>query len=115
MTRMRQLLAADGDVVVSGTVDNQGRFYRRFDHVVLLSAPLPVLLERVRRRRTNPYGRTPEQRAEIERHVRSVVPLLRRGATCELDTRRPLAEVVDTIERLLRQPAEELLGDRHRD
>ena len=57
--RMHQLLAANPDVVVSGTVENQGRFYDRFEHVVLLSAPLPVLVERVSRRTTNPYGKTP--------------------------------------------------------
>ncbi|WP_051572003.1 AAA family ATPase [Cryptosporangium arvum] len=112
--RMERLLAANDDVVVSGTVDNQGRFYDRFDHVVLLSAPLPVLLDRVRRRRANPYGRTAAQRAEIAGYVSTVEPLLRRGATRELDTRRPLADVVGEIERLL-QPTEELLRDRHRD
>jgi dephospho-CoA kinase len=32
---------------VSGTVSNQGRFYDRFDAVVLLSAPPEVLLERI--------------------------------------------------------------------
>ena len=38
--RMDALLAEHPDVVVSGTVSNQGRFYDRFEHVVLLSAPL---------------------------------------------------------------------------
>lgn len=42
--RMDRLLATHPHVVVSGTVDNQGRFYDRFEHVVLLSAPLHVLL-----------------------------------------------------------------------
>ena len=56
--RMAALLAAAPDVVVSGTVSNQGRFYDRFEHVVLLSAPVDVLLERVRRRTNNPYGTT---------------------------------------------------------
>ncbi|TQS41360.1 AAA family ATPase [Cryptosporangium phraense] len=98
--RMARLLAEHADVVVSGAVDNQGRFYDRFEHVVLLSAPVSVLLERVRRRSTNPYGRTPEQRAEIEGYVRSVEPLLRRRATLELDSRRPLIELVAAVERL---------------
>src|SRR5690348_16281340 len=54
--RMAALLAEPGDVFVSGTVDNQGRFYDRFDHVVLLSAPLNVLLDRVASRPNNPHG-----------------------------------------------------------
>jgi len=54
--RMEWLLASESDVVVSGTVESQGRFYDRFEYVVLLSAPLDVLLERVSRRTNNPYG-----------------------------------------------------------
>lgn len=47
----------DGSVptlVVSGTAENQGRFYDRFDHVVLLSAPVDVLIERGCSRTHNP-------------------------------------------------------------
>ncbi len=38
---------SDGALFVVGTVANQGTFYPRFDAVVLLSAPLDVILERV--------------------------------------------------------------------
>lgn len=99
--RMDRLLATHLDVVVSGTVDNQGRFYDRFDHVVLLSAPLHVLIERVSTRTNNPYGTTSAQRAEIARYVEEVEPLLRRGAGRELDGRRPVAELADVLEDLL--------------
>jgi len=99
--RMDRLLATHPEVVVSGTVDNQGRFYDRFEHVVLLSAPLHVLLERVRTRQNNPYGKTIEQQAEVARHQNEVEPLLRRGAGLELDARRPVAELADVLEELL--------------
>ncbi|QIK68343.1 AAA family ATPase [Nocardioides sp. HDW12B] len=98
--RMQRLLASNHDVVVSGTVENQGRFYDRFEHIVLLSAPLPVLVERVSRRTNNPYGKTPEQRAEIARYVDTLEPLLRRGAL-ELDGQRPPSELADVIEDLV--------------
>jgi len=98
--RMAELLAEHADVVVSGTVDNQGRFYDRFDSVVLLSAPLAVLLERVTARTDNPYGATAEQRAEIALYVRTIEPLLRRGASVELDGRCPVSELADVVERL---------------
>jgi shikimate kinase len=101
--RMHQLLASKPDVVVSGTVANQGLFYDHFEHVVLLSAPLHVLLERVSMRRNNSYGRTPDQRAEITRYVETVEPLLRRGATLELDGRRPATDLADVIEDLMRR------------
>lgn len=99
--RMAALLAARREVVVSGTVANQGRFYDRFDHVVLLSAPLSVLLDRVAQRSSNPYGKTAAQQAEIERYVGEVEPLLRRGATVELDGRHPIGELAEIVERLL--------------
>ncbi|MEV5447780.1 ATP-binding protein, partial [Streptomyces sp. NPDC052644] len=83
-------------------VENQVRFYHRCNHVVLLSAPWEGLLHRVTRR-TNPYGRTPEQQAEIAHYVRTVEPLLRRGATIEIDGRRSVSELADTIEVLVRE------------
>jgi shikimate kinase len=98
--RMARLLCSHADVVVSGTVSNQGRFYDRFEHVVLLSAPLEVLLGRVAARTTNPYGHTEAERAEIAHNLHVVEPLLRRGATVELDARRPTTDLADVIERL---------------
>jgi shikimate kinase len=101
--RMTALLATEGPggLVVSGTVANQGRFYDRFDEVVLLSAPLEVLLERVTTRTTNPYGSTAAQRAEIASYVATVEPLLRAGCTLELDGRRPVTELADRVVALL--------------
>jgi broad-specificity NMP kinase len=98
--RIAALLAepADGTLFVSGCVANQGRFYPRFDAIVLLSVPEPVLLERVASRRTNDFGKTDAERARILDDLRAVEPLLRRGATAEIDTRRPVAEVADALE-----------------
>ena len=101
--RMHQLLASSPEVIVSGTVENQGRFYHSFEHVVLLSAPVQVLLERVSKRQHNPYGKTAEQQAEIAQYVATVEPLLRQGANLELDGRRPITELADTIGNLLIQ------------
>lgn len=98
--RMSELLDRHDDVVVSGTVENQGRFYDRFEHVVLLSAPIEVLIERVSTRTNNPYGRSADQQAQIRQYVLDVEPLLRRGATVELDGRRPVEELADVIEAL---------------
>jgi len=99
--RMDRLLARHSDVIVSGTVENQGRFYDRFEHVVLLSAPLDVLFERVSSRTNNPYCATSEQRAEIAGYVQIVEPLLQRGATLQLDGQRSISELADVIERLV--------------
>ncbi len=85
---------------MSGTVSNQGRFYPRFDAVVLLSAPAEVLLRRIETRTTNSYGKSLEQRELILRLQAEVEPLLRRGATHEIDATMPLAKVVRELARL---------------
>ncbi len=99
--RMARLLDDHPDVVVAGTVENQGRFYDRFEHVVLLAAPLDVLLERVADRTNNPYGKTDAQRAEIAHYSATVEPFLRRGATMTLDGRRPVESLADELERAI--------------
>lgn len=101
---MGALLGESTEVVVSGTVENQGEFYDRFDHVVLLSAPIAVLLDRVRRRTTNPYGSTAAHQEEITSNQASVEPRLRATATVEIDATQPLEYVVDRVEELLRCP-----------
>jgi adenylate kinase family enzyme len=98
--RIDALLAAHetGALFISGCVPNQGRFYPRFDAIVLLSAPADVILERVVSRRTNDYGKTAAERALILDDLVTVEPLLRAGATAEIDTRRPIHEVVGALE-----------------
>ena len=79
---------------VSGTVSNQGRFYPRFDAVVLLSAPADVLLRRIESRTTNDFGKSDEERERIIRDIAQVEPLLRATATHEVDATQPVAAVV---------------------
>src|SRR3954453_18460101 len=94
-----KLLAnSDGPTLyVSGTVSNQGRFYPQFDAVVLLSAPAEVLLRRIERRTTNPYGKTRDDRESILRHLAEVAPLLRATCTHELDATQPVDTVVGRL------------------
>lgn len=100
--RIAALLDECGDDVLflSGTVSNQGRFYPRFDAVVLLTAPAEVILERVAGRESNPFGKSAAERKRILGDLAAVEPLLRAGATAEIDTRAPLDEVVDALERV---------------
>jgi dephospho-CoA kinase len=82
---------------VSGTVSNQGRFYPRFDAVVLLSAPADVLLRRIETRTTNDYGKSGEDRDLILRHLAEVEPLLRATCTHEVDATQPVDVVVEQL------------------
>lgn len=97
--RIRRLLSTnDADVLfVSGCASNQGKFQTQFDHVVLLSAPSQLIVERLATRTNNPYGKCPEELAQILQYVQSVEPLLRRSASLEVDTSAPVAQVLDTI------------------
>jgi shikimate kinase len=100
--RMAELLAADGGprCTCLGTVSNRGRFYDRFDAVVLLSAPASVLLSRIESRTTNPYGKTAEQRELVLRDLAEAEPLLRRTCTHEIDATQPLADVITQLAEL---------------
>jgi dephospho-CoA kinase len=96
--RIAQLLSEEGPTLyVSGTVSTQGRFYDRFDAVVLLSAPENVLLHRLATRATNDYGKSPVQRKLILEHLREIEPLIRATCTHEIDATQPVADVVEQL------------------
>jgi dephospho-CoA kinase len=104
--RMAELLDSDDDrsLFVAGGASNLSKFSDRFDAVVLLSAPADVILERVARRTTNPYGQTPRERAEILADLAEIEPLLRKDCTHELDATRPLADIVADLAAIASQP-----------
>jgi broad-specificity NMP kinase len=94
--RIAKLLARprEATLFVSGTVSNQGRFYRQFDAIVLLSAPADVLLRRIESRTSNAYGKTADERDLILGHLAEVEPLLRATCTHEIDATQPVEDVV---------------------
>jgi shikimate kinase len=94
----RLLATEDADVLfVAGCEENQERFLPRFDHVVLLSAPVQTLLHRIATRTDNPYGKSPEERRRFLEDVEAVEPLLREIATAEIRTGALLGEVVTAV------------------
>jgi shikimate kinase len=103
--RVQEFLAQDaGDALfVSGCATNQVTFYPQFDAIVLLSAPASVLVERLATRMNNPYGKHPDELAEVLGYLETVEPLLRRRATHEIDTSAPFEEVLATVLGLVTQ------------
>lgn len=101
---MQALLSTeDADMLfVSGCAANMGKFLPQFDHIVLLSAPADVLVERLRTRTSNTYGKDPDEVARTLELVETVEPLLRRVADNEIDSSAPLADVVTALLRLAR-------------
>lgn len=82
---------------VQGTTRNQVGFYSRFNDVVLLSAPVEVLVERLRTRTGNRYGKDPAELAETLEYIETVQPLLRAAATLEVVTTVPVSRVADIV------------------
>jgi shikimate kinase len=105
--RIRALLAEeDADLLfLGGCSPNQGMFYPQLDHVILLSAPAPVIVERLTTRTNNPYGRRPEEVARTLALLETVEPLLRRGATHEIVTTIPVEEGVARVLRIVDEDA----------
>ncbi len=102
--RVRALLDTPRDTAlfVQGCVPNQGRFCPDFAQVVLLTAPLDVMRARILERPDNPFGKSDAQWAQIVADTAEVVPLLRPGATLELETSHlSVAEVTDRLAALV--------------
>jgi broad-specificity NMP kinase len=97
--RIRLLLDEEGagPLFVSACVSNQGKFYDRFDEVILLSAPESITVQRLANRTDNPYGKRPDEIADVLRHKATVEPMLRKAASAEIDTTIPLATVVSRV------------------
>lgn len=89
-----------GYLFVAGCKTNQGKFYRYFDHIVLLSAPAEVLLARIRARHNNPYGKRSEEQTLILHYLAEIEPRLRATATMEIDASAPISCVVQQLEAL---------------
>ena len=97
---------------VQGTVSNQGRFYQRFDAVVLLTAPTDVVLDRLERRTNNSFGKTADQRLQILADIAEVEPILRQAATHEINTTATLLDVVDNLVGIARASGEAVPGEK---
>jgi shikimate kinase len=102
------LSTEDTDVLfVGGCAENMGQFLTQFDHIVLLRAPADVLVERLRTRTTNAYGKQPDEVTRVLGQMDTVEPLLQRAAGYEIDTSAPLDEVVTTVLHLVHPPGQQ--------
>ena len=95
------LAGSDAPHVVAGCASNQGTFYDRFGAVVLLSAPVGLLRERLRTRDTNGFGKAAYELERILHDVAEVEPVLRATSTSEIVTTLPPDRVADAVEAML--------------
>jgi dephospho-CoA kinase len=89
--------AGSAALFISGCAENQVRFYPQLTDIILLSAPRDVILQRLGTRSNNPYGKKNSEREQVLKNLREIEPLLRRGATCEIETSVPLEQVVAKV------------------
>ena len=99
---MAALLGSEPDVVVSGTVDNQGPVLRPVRPPRAPERSAGRALGATAAPGDQPYGQSAEQRAEVAGYLRTVEPLLKDGATLELDGQRPPDELANAVEELMR-------------
>jgi shikimate kinase len=94
---IRSLFDRYGDRLVffAGCSDEQAVF--DFDYKVLLTAPVEVILDRLRLRTTNPFGKTHAERDRVVADMEWVLPLLRASADLVIETTQPTNEVADTV------------------
>jgi len=87
--------SADDPLFFAGCSEEQAQF--DWDLRILLTAPEAVILERLRTRATNEFGKSAGERERVLKDVREVEPLLRRSADVVIETTEPLARVVDEL------------------
>jgi broad-specificity NMP kinase len=97
--RVRDLLEeSKGDLLfVSGCAENQVQFHPQFAAIILLSAPVDVVVDRLNTRTTNDFGKDPDELANVIHYIDTFEPRLRRVASHEIVTISPLHEVVDAV------------------
>lgn len=100
--RVRALLSKPGDgmLFISGCAENMEQLFPLIDAVILLSAPVATIMERLATRSTG-YGRVAEERRKVTHLISTIEPLLRTSADYEIDTRRPIHATVDEILRIV--------------
>jgi hypothetical protein len=90
-----ELLARESDLFFAGCSEEQRVL--PFDYRVLLTAPTPVLVRRLRTRTGNAYGRDGAELSQVLADLAAVEPLLRRSADLVLATTGAPPRVADVL------------------
>ncbi|HEY8968688.1 MAG TPA: AAA family ATPase [Puia sp.] len=97
--RIRELLAMQEDelLFVSGCASNMSKFYSNFASIILLTAPEPVIIQRLASRQAGTYGHSPQEMARVLRLKQTIEPMLRRAADLEIDTSTSVQSTIALI------------------
>ncbi|MBN9233644.1 MULTISPECIES: shikimate kinase [Phyllobacteriaceae] len=99
LDKVRALLSEprEGMLFISGCAENMGELFPLIDTVILLSAPIDTIMQRVSARMSSGYGGVAEERRKIAELIELIEPLLRESADHEIDSSGPLQATVDRI------------------
>lgn len=102
--RVRALLSKPGDetLFIGGCAENMKALFPWIDIIILLSAPVGTIMERLRERSCAGYGRTEGERRNVAGLIATIEPLLRQSADYEIDTRKPLSATVAEVLRVMK-------------
>ena len=93
-----QALLAGGEddlLFFAGCSEEQALF--DFDLKVLLTAPGPMIIERLQTRRSNSYGKNAGELKRVFADLQQVEPILRNTADLIVDTTMPVSDVADLV------------------
>ena len=82
---------------VSGSAENMGGLLHLINDIVLLSAPVATVMERLAARPAGDYGSSADDRRKVRDLISTVEPRLRGIASYEIDTRGSITSTVDAI------------------
>jgi dephospho-CoA kinase len=97
--RVRALLSKpiDGPLFIGGCAENMAQFFPLIDTVILLSVPIATIMERLMARSAGSYGHIAAERRKVADLISTIEPLLRKSADYEVDTGRSIDATVDEI------------------
>ena len=97
--RVRSLLSesAGRTLFVSGCAENMAQVFPLIDCVILLSAPVETVMERLRARSLGSYGSTADEQRRVRDLIATVEPLLRDAAHYEISSCGAVQATVDEV------------------
>jgi shikimate kinase len=100
--RVRALLSQQerGLLFVSGCAENMRRLFPLIDTIILLSAPVATIMERLKSRSSDAYGSSDVERQKVGELIAAIEPLLRQSADHEIDSSGPIGCTVDEVLRV---------------
>ncbi|HEV2504705.1 MAG TPA: AAA family ATPase [Mesorhizobium sp.] len=99
LEKVRTLLCEPREetLFVSGCAENMDELFPLIDTIILLSVPIETVMQRLSARTPDGYGHAEEERCKIAELIATVEPLLRESADHEIDSRGPVARTADRI------------------